>query len=153
MTEGAEMAMSTQETLLAFSEWLDSVGLIASDQTPDADTRTHDSLARDFIQQWEAKEGAATLAGRPHTRGQAPVDPTPQDDGARHPATQHLARQFSFEHLKTPLRQVSQQCHDLAAAMIRDLPDGPELSFGLRQLLLAKDAFVRAALETARSSH
>jgi hypothetical protein len=30
--------------------------------------------------------------------------------------------------------------------MISDLPDGPELSAGLRKLLEAKDCFVRAAL-------
>lgn len=34
---------------LSFSEWLDSQGLIVSDQTPDADTRTHEDLANEFI--------------------------------------------------------------------------------------------------------
>lgn len=62
-----------------------------------------------------------------------------------------IARYFAYDHLKTPLREVSKQCHDLAAEMIDTLPDGPELTFGLRQLLLAKDAFVRAALDTATS--
>jgi hypothetical protein len=33
--------------------------------------------------------------------------------------------------------------------MIRDLPDGPELSAGLRKLLEAKDCFVRAAIGDA----
>ncbi len=38
----------------------------------------------------------------------------------------------------------------LAEAMIRELPDGPELSAGLRHLLEAKDCFVRAALDLER---
>ena len=67
----------------------------------------------------------------------------------RHPSTTSIARYFGYEHLKTPLRQVSEQCHDLAAAMISDLPDGPELTTGLRKLLEAKVCFVRAALDTA----
>jgi hypothetical protein len=64
----------------------------------------------------------------------------------RHPATQQIAQYFAYGHLPAPLRAVSEQCHDLAERMIEDLDDGPELTFGLRQLLLAKDAFVRAAL-------
>lgn len=40
----------------------------------------------------------------------------------RHPATLSLLRYFEFEHLKTPLRQVSAQCHDLAHQMVADLP-------------------------------
>lgn len=70
----------------------------------------------------------------------------------RHPATQQIAQHFEFEHLKTPLRGVSMQCHALAESMIRTLPDGPELTAGLRKLLEAKDCFVRAALDTAQSS-
>jgi hypothetical protein len=31
--------------------------------------------------------------------------------------------------------------------MVDDLPDGPELTAGLRKLLEAKDCFVRASLE------
>lgn len=42
---------------------------------------------------------------------------------------------------------VSRPCHDLAAQMIAALPDGPELTTGLRKLLEAKDCFVRAALD------
>lgn len=70
----------------------------------------------------------------------------------RHPGTVGLARYFAFEHLKTPLRGVSEQCHNLAEEMIARLPDGPELTTGLRKLLEAKDCFVRAALDTAQSS-
>ena len=73
-----------------------------------------------------------------------------QDLSNRHPGTRQIARYFAYDHLKTPLRGVSMACHDLASQMIRDLPDGPELTAGLRKLLEAKDAFVRAALDTAQ---
>lgn len=68
----------------------------------------------------------------------------------RHPATTGIARYFAYEHLKTPLREVSRQCHKLAEEMIGALPDGPELTAGLRKLLEAKDCFVRASLDTAQ---
>ena len=69
----------------------------------------------------------------------------------RHPATEQIARHFSFEHLRPPLRDVSQACAELAAAMVDQLPDGPELTAGLRKLLEAKDCFVRARLDADRS--
>lgn len=74
------------------------------------------------------------------------------DVEGRHPATAGIARHFAYEHLKTPLREVSRQSHDLARAMIATLPDGPELTAGLRKLLEAKDCFVRAALDTAQAN-
>jgi len=70
----------------------------------------------------------------------------------RHQGTISIARYFAYDHLRTPLRGVSQQCHDLAAAMVETLPDGPELTAGLRKLLEAKDCFVRAALDTAQAN-
>lgn len=90
------MAMSTQETLLAFSEWLDSEGLVLPEgrvKTQDRreDNRSHDELAREFIQQWEARPGTATLAGRPHVRGQAAVDLMPEQP---HPDSQRAG----FDH-------------------------------------------------------
>jgi hypothetical protein len=71
--------------------------------------------------------------------------PAVQAEG-RHPGTQQLARWFTFDHLQEDLRPPSRACAELAADMIRDLPDGPELSAGLRKLLEAKDCFVRAAI-------
>lgn len=65
----------------------------------------------------------------------------------RHPGTTHLAQYFDFDHLPPHLRGVSERCASLAAAMIGGLPDGPELTAGLRKLLEAKDCFVRAALD------
>ena len=64
----------------------------------------------------------------------------------RHPSTTGLLRFFEFEHLPPHLQTVSRSCHQLAHAMVEDLPDGPELTTGLRKLLEAKDCFVRAAL-------
>jgi len=64
----------------------------------------------------------------------------------RHPATRSMARYFVYDHLPEPLASISAYSHHLAEAMIRDLPDGPELTTGLRKLLEAKDCFVRAAL-------
>lgn len=70
----------------------------------------------------------------------------------RHPATVHIAQFFDYEHLsREDMRAISKQCHDLAAAMIDALPDGPELTAGLRKLLEAKDCLVRAALPLTQS--
>jgi hypothetical protein len=69
------------------------------------------------------------------------------DVAGRHPATQHFAPQFGYTHLPPgPLQATSEACAALAQQMIDTLPDGPELSAGLRKLLEAKDCFVRAAL-------
>ncbi len=67
----------------------------------------------------------------------------------RHPATQQIARYFAYEHLPEPQQTISAYSHHLAEAMIRELPDGPELTTGLRKLLEAKDCFVRASLPAA----
>jgi hypothetical protein len=68
----------------------------------------------------------------------------------RHPATVQLLSFFEFEHLPPALQAISAPCHDLAFDMATTLPDGPELSAGLRKLLEAKDAFVRQALVAER---
>jgi hypothetical protein len=67
----------------------------------------------------------------------------------RHASTQQLARWFTFDHLRDDLRPPSAACAHLAQEMIDTLPDGPELSAGLRHLLEAKDAFVRSAITKA----
>lgn len=65
----------------------------------------------------------------------------------RHPGTAHFARLFEYEHLREgPLREVSRACSEFAGDMVASLPDGPELTVGLRKLLEAKDAFVRSEL-------
>ena len=64
----------------------------------------------------------------------------------RHPSTQQIARWFGYGHLQGDARMVSGEVFELAAWMIQQLPDGPELTAGLRKLLEAKDCFVRAAI-------
>lgn len=69
------------------------------------------------------------------------------DTTGRHPSTVHIARMFNPESIsREDMRAISQQCHDHAAAMIEALPDGPELTAGLRKLLEAKDCLVRCLL-------
>ncbi len=69
----------------------------------------------------------------------------------RHPATVNIARYFAFDHLPEPQQTISAYSYHLAEAMIRELPDGPELTTGLRKLLEAKDCFVRASLPAAQA--
>jgi hypothetical protein len=69
------------------------------------------------------------------------------DVAGRHPSTAHFAKLFDYEHLtREDMREVSKVCHDTAADLLVLLPDGPELSAGLRKLVEAKDCFVRALL-------
>ncbi len=68
----------------------------------------------------------------------------------RHPGTTQLLSFFAFEHLPPHLQAVSAPCHDLAFDMATTLPDGPELTAGLRKLLEAKDCCVRQAVIDAR---
>jgi len=66
----------------------------------------------------------------------------------RHPGTQQIMRYFEFAHLPDgPLKNTSASCAMLAEVMVQTLPDGPELTAGLRKLLEAKDCFVRSALD------
>ncbi len=69
------------------------------------------------------------------------------DQPSRHPATTGLLRYFAYDHLPEHLQAVSRPCAELAAEMVEALPDGPELTTGLRKLLESKDCFVRAALD------
>lgn len=73
-------------------------------------------------------------------------------DQPRHPATTAILRHFEFGHLPPHLAVVSRECHQLADEMAFRLPDGPELTAGLRKLLEAKDCFVRAAVEQQRAT-
>lgn len=53
--------MDTQDTLMMYSEWLDSQGLIVSDAAH-LDPRSHSQLAADFIEHWE---GSALAGNEP----------------------------------------------------------------------------------------
>jgi hypothetical protein len=70
----------------------------------------------------------------------------------RHPSTQQLVQYFRTDHLDSDLAQISKKCADLVVDMLEALPDGPELTVGLRKLLEAKDCFVRHAL-ASRKNH
>ncbi len=65
----------------------------------------------------------------------------------RHPGTVQIVRYFAWLHLPEHLQAVSRPLGLLALEMVGALPDGPELTTGLRKLLEAKDCFVRAALD------
>jgi hypothetical protein len=68
----------------------------------------------------------------------------------RHPSTIGLLGWFDYDHLPEHLQKVSKPFGELAHQLVDQLPDGPELSAGLRKLLEAKDCIVRAAAEVAR---
>jgi len=53
---------------------------------------------------------------------------------------------FAYQHLPAHLQEVSKPIGDLATLMDESLPDDAEKSVGLRKLLEAKDALVRAKL-------
>lgn len=57
-----------------------------------------------------------------------------------------IMKYFAYEHLPAHLQEVSKPIGKLAQQMETTLPDGPEKSAGLRKLLEAKDALVRAKL-------
>lgn len=61
----------------------------------------------------------------------------------------YLMKWFAFDHLPEGLmRETSRSFHALADRTDRKLVDGAEKSAALRHLLEAKDAAVRAAMET-----
>lgn len=57
-----------------------------------------------------------------------------------------IMKYFTYEHLPAHLQEISKPIGDLARQMDETLPDGAEKSTGLRKLLEAKDALVRAKL-------
>lgn len=73
---------------------------------------------------------------------------TTKSDGttARHPATSGVLKHFRYSHLPEKLQAVSKPFGDLAFQMADTLPEGPDLTCGLRDLLSAKDNCVRAML-------
>lgn len=64
----------------------------------------------------------------------------------RHPSVEQVHRFFAYDHLPPHLQTVSRHFAVTADLMLEWLPDSPELTFCLRQLLLAKDAAVRCAV-------
>lgn len=62
------------------------------------------------------------------------------------PRTHAMLRWFEYERLPPDLQNISSRFWILAHGLAEDLPDGPELTAGLRKLLEAKDCCVRAAI-------
>ncbi len=67
----------------------------------------------------------------------------------RHPATQQIARWFDFNPQPEDLAVPQRACAVLAQEMVDGLPDGPELTAGLRKLLEARECFTRSAMDKA----
>lgn len=65
----------------------------------------------------------------------------------RHPSVGQIHRYFAYDHLPPKLQKVSRHFAVTADLLLEWLPDSPELTFCLRQLLLAKDAAVRCAVD------
>ena len=59
--------MNLQSTLLAYSEWLDSEGLVIGDNGEDK--RTHNELVDEFIEQWEGNDLTEPLIGGTRVEG------------------------------------------------------------------------------------
>lgn len=86
---------------------------------------------------------------QPREGAPAPLAPTAVAPAHEVPAeAKALLRFFESAHLPKHLAEVSAPCGDLARLMAAKL-GGFELVAGLRSLLIAKDAFVRARLEFA----
>ena len=91
----------------------------------------------------DVPDGTAGEAGRdgeaPHAGG--------ADAAGRHDSVQQVVRWFAYEHLPAGKpRHISALCAAMAGELLRELPDSPELTAGLRKLLEAKDCLVRAAI-------
>ena len=57
-----------------------------------------------------------------------------------------LRHHFRYAHLPELLQAISEPCARLAMQLADSLPEGPDLTCGLRDLPTAKDNFVRARL-------
>lgn len=70
------------------------------------------------------------------------LHPTP--NGVQNP----IMRCFAYEHIRGDLQEISKLFSWVAWEMENLLPNGPEKYTALKKLLEAKDAAVRAALDT-----
>ncbi len=60
--------------------------------------------------------------------------------------SEHILQFFEYAHLPSHLAEASRKFHDLAHAIVADLPRNPERTVALRKLLESKDAAVRARI-------
>ena len=71
-----------------------------------------------------------------------------EDLEGRHPSSVHMLKVIAPNpNLTGELYDIAEKCWDLGFNMFVGLPDGPELTAGLRKLVEAKDCFVRTALD------
>lgn len=63
-------------------------------------------------------------------------------------ADERVLKWFQYLHLPPALQETSKQFHDLAIFVASSVNPGPERSISLRKLLEAKDAAVRAKMDT-----
>ncbi len=71
---------------------------------------------------------------------------TKPDGTPRHASVAGVLKHFKYAHLPEHLQAISKPCCDLAMKMADTLPENPDLTCGLRDLLAAKDNFVRSKL-------
>ena len=64
------------------------------------------------------------------------------------PAQEPILQFFQFSHLPENLKDISRQFANVANWVVEKLPRNAERSVALRKLLEAKDAAVRAALQS-----
>ena len=76
------------------------------------------------------------------------IDPlsTKPDGTPRHPSVAGVLKHFRYAHLPENLQKISKPCAELAILMADTIPENADLTVGLRELLTAKDNFVRANL-------
>lgn len=76
------------------------------------------------------------------------IYPKPDQFSAQQVMDDPILRYFHFAHLPPALREISEPFCDLAEFVVDHLPRNAERSIALRKLLEAKDAAVRANVET-----
>lgn len=72
---------------------------------------------------------------------------TPADAKPAPEPGERIMKYFKFEHLKDPLRSVSEKFAELAHWIVANVPPGPERTVSLRKLMESKDAGVRARMD------
>jgi hypothetical protein len=75
------------------------------------------------------------------------------DTSGRQHAVAAVGEFFDSDHLPPRLREIAGMFEDLATALLREIPDDPELTVALRKLLESKDAAVRARVRQIRAEH
>lgn len=64
------------------------------------------------------------------------------------PAIEHVLKFFAYAHLPDNLQRISKPFCDLASTVAESAPNSRETTVALRKLLEAKDAAVRAVIDS-----